>query len=135
MSSPVRASDRQLVERYFKAMQAGPDGLAEMIALFAENGEYVEPFSGGGKPVAHRGKAAIQAFFEESFNGPLHDVQLTLDRLDIDAGQLRSEWTCRMPVFPGPMQGFDRYTIEGGKIKRLEVTVSAMPRPDSAEDR
>ncbi len=128
MSTPSDPAGRQLVEQYFKAMQAGPEGLEEMVSLFAEDGEYIEPFSGNGRPSAHRGKPAIRAFFTESLNGPLREgVRLTLDRLDFDAGRLRSEWTCSMPMFPGPMRGFDLYTIEGGTIKRLEVTVTDMP--------
>ena len=125
---PVEPADRQLVEGYFKAMQAGPDGVQEMVALFAEDGEYIEPFSAQGRPSSHRGGQAIRAFFEQSLNGPLRDgVRLTLDRLDVDGDRLRSEWTCSMPMFPGPLRGFDLYTIEGGKIKRLEVTVTEMP--------
>ena len=85
-------------------------------------------FSAGGRPSVHRGEAAIRAFFGESFNGPLgHDVQLTLDRLDVDGDRLRSDWTCSMPMFPRPMHGFDLYSIENGRIKRLEVNVTDMP--------
>lgn len=128
MSSPVQPADRQLVERYFKAMQAGPDGVEDIVSLFAEDGEYIEPFSQAGRPATHRGQADIRAFFQESLNGPLREgVRLTLERLDVEAGQLRSEWTCSMPMFPMPLHGFDRYTIENGKIKRLEVVVADMP--------
>jgi hypothetical protein len=128
MSSPVQPADRQIVERYFKAMQAGPDGLEEMVSLFTDDGEYIEPFSAGGRPSVHSGAAAIRAFFTESFSGPLgQGIRLTLDLLDVDAGRLRSEWTCSMPMFPLPLHGFDLYTIEHGRIKRLEVTVTDMP--------
>jgi hypothetical protein len=128
MSTPIESVDRRLVERYFKAMQAGPDGVEDMASLFAEDGEYIEPFSQGGQPSSHRGRAAIRAFFEQSLNGPLGSgVRLTLDRLDVDGDRLRSEWTCIMPIFPGPVRGFDTYAIEGGRIKRLEVTVTDMP--------
>jgi SnoaL-like domain len=128
VSTPIESTDRQLVERYFKSMQAGAEGLEEMVSLFSDDGEYIEPFSAGGRPSAHRGAAAIRAFFQESFAGPLgHDVRLTLERLDVDAGRLRSEWTCEMPMFPRPLRGYDLYTLEGGKIKRLEVNVTDMP--------
>jgi ketosteroid isomerase-like protein len=128
MTSPAQPAGRELVERYFKAMQSGPDGLEDMVSLFAEDGEYVEPFSGAGRPTAHQGGAAIRSFFQESFNGPLRqDVRLTLHRLDVDGDRLRSEWTCEMPMFPAPLRGFDLYTIEDGRIKRLEVTVTDMP--------
>lgn len=35
-----------LVERYFRAMQRGQEGEEELVALFAEDAVYVEPFSG-----------------------------------------------------------------------------------------
>ena len=122
------AGGSKLVERYFKAMQSGPDGLEEMVSLFAADGEYVEPFSSGGQPTAHRGQEAIRAFFQESLNGPLREgVRLTLERLDVDGEQLRSQWTCVMPMFPAPLRGVDLYTIEHGRIRRLEVNVTNMP--------
>ncbi|HEX6513450.1 MAG TPA: nuclear transport factor 2 family protein, partial [Chloroflexota bacterium] len=65
---------------------------------------------------------------QESLNGPLRDgVRLSLERLDVDGPRLRSEWTCSMPMFPAPLHGFDLYTLEDGRIKRLEVTVTDLP--------
>ena len=117
--------DGQLVEEYFKAMQAGPDGLEAMVALFTDDAEYTEPFSAGGQPTRHVGRPAIRAFFEASYRSALHhDVRLTLERLDVDGDQLRSEWICVMPAFPGPMRGWDQYTIRAGKIARLEIHLS-----------
>src|SRR5689334_12505896 len=111
MTSPAPAAGPDLVERYFKAMQSGPDGVDVMVALFTDDGEYIEPFSGGGRPTSHQGAAAIRAFFQESLNGPLREgVRLTLERLDVDGDRLRSEWTCTMPMFPAPLKGFDLYT-------------------------
>ena len=124
----IQANDRELVERYFAAMQAGPAGVEQMVSLFAEDGEYVEPFSGNGQVRTHKGSDAIRAFFQESLNGPMgQEVRLSLDRLDLDGDRLRSEWTCSMPMLPQPMHGHDLYTIEHGKIKRLEITVYDMP--------
>jgi hypothetical protein len=128
LSPNVPVEERQLVERYFKGMQAGPDGVEDIVGLFTEDGEYVEPFSAQGRASTHRGSRDIRAFFEESLNGPLREgVRLTLERLDYDGNQLRSQWTCVMPMFPGPLRGFDMYTFETGKIKRLEVVVTDMP--------
>ncbi len=126
---PLEAGDRHLVNEYFKAMQAGPEGLEAMIALFTADAEYSEPFSANGQPTSHVGLPAIRAFFEESYRGAMnHDVQLTLDRLDLDGDRLRSEWTCMMPVFPAPMRGWDHYTIRDGKIARLEIHLTG-PAP------
>ena len=30
-------------------------------------------------------------------------------------------WVCRSPALAGPMQGIDRYRIEGGRSQLLEV--------------
>jgi hypothetical protein len=49
-----------LVERYFRAMQRGQEGEEELVALFAEDAVYVEPFSGEQAP--HVGRAEIQAW-------------------------------------------------------------------------
>ncbi|MBV9119505.1 MAG: nuclear transport factor 2 family protein [Chloroflexi bacterium] len=118
------APDRILVQRYFAAMQGGAQATEEMVSLFSDDGEYIEPFSGQGQPTSHRGIAAIRAFFDDSFAGPLgHDVKLRLDRLDVDGAELRSEWTCEIPMWPAPMRGSDRYLIRDGKIARLEVTL------------
>src|SRR5205823_5038287 len=100
MSTIISPADRKLVEDYFKHMQAG--SLDGMLSIFAADGEYIEPFTANGQPTVHRGTQAIRDFFDQSFNGSMgHDVRLTLDRLDLDGDQLRSEWTCLMPMFSG----------------------------------
>ena len=125
---PISPTDRGLVERYMAAMQAGPEGEQEMVSLFGDDSEYIEPFSNQGQPTSHKGIAAIRQFFHMSFADPLqHQVKLTLDRLDMDGDRLRCEWTCEMPAMPGPFRGFDMYTIRDGKIQRLEITVTQPP--------
>jgi len=59
-SIPTR--DRSTVEQYLAAMQAGPSGLEDLVALFDDQAVYVEPFMG--QPHVHTGKAEIRAFFE-----------------------------------------------------------------------
>jgi ketosteroid isomerase-like protein len=121
----VSTGDRSTVERYLAAMQAGPGGLDELVSLFADEAVYVEPF--GGQPHVHSGKADIRAFFEYALEHHLNGARLTLDRLDIDSGRLRSEWTCRLPMSPAPMRGFDLLTLRDGRIVRLETTVTEFP--------
>src|ERR1700687_5859619 len=108
-------------------MQAGPGGLEELVSLFADEAVYVEPFSG--QPQVHSGKAEIRAFFEYALEHHLNGARLTLDRLDLDAGRLRSEWTCEIPAMPAPMRGFDLLTLREGRITRLETTVTEMAPP------
>ena len=122
----VSARDRAAVERYFAAMQAGPQGLEELVGLFDDEAVYVEPFMG--QPQAHTGKAEIRAFFERALEQEMGKARLTLDRLDIDGQRLRSEWTCQLPSMPAPMRGFDLLSMRDGRIVRLETTVTEYPR-------
>lgn len=121
----VSDRDRDVVERLFRAMQAGPAGETEMMALFAEDAVFVEPFSG--QPRTHEGAAAIRASFREMAEQEAPDMKLVLDRVDLDGERVRAEWTCTSPVFPQPMRGHDLFTIEAGLIRRLEVVVTEMP--------
>ena len=127
MINTVETRDRATVEQYLAAMQAGPGGLEELLALFDDDAVYVEPF--GGQPQVHAGKAEIRAFFEYALEHHLNGARLTLDRLDLDAGRLRSEWTCALPMLPTPMRGFDLLTMREGRIVRLETTVTEMSVP------
>ena len=125
MINTIDARDRSTVERYLAAMQAGPGGLEELVGLFEDDAVYVEPFTG--QPLVHSGKAEIRAFFENALQQHLRDVQLTLDRLDMDSGRLRSEWTCELGVTRAQMRGFDLLTLRDGRIARLETTVTEFP--------
>ena len=93
--------------------------------LFDDQAVYVEPFMG--QPHVHTGKAEIRAFFEVALQQNLNGARLTLDRLDIDGTHLRSEWTCELPLFSGPMRGFDVLTLHEGRITRLETNVTEFP--------
>jgi hypothetical protein len=121
----IPTRDRATVERYLASMQAGPGGLEDLVALFDDQAVYVEPF--GGQPQVHSGKAEIRAFFEVALEQHLKDVRLTLDRLDIDSGRLRSAWTCHLPMMAAPMRGFDLLSLQDGRIVRLETTVTEFP--------
>ncbi len=59
----------------------------------------------------------------------MRGARLTLDRLDIDGGRLRSEWTCHLPMMPKPMRGFDLLNLREGRIVRLETTVTEFEPP------
>ena len=118
-------TDRNVVENMFKAMQAGPAGEEAMMALFAEDAVFTEPFSG--QPQTHVGVEAIRESFREQFANPAPDMQLHVDRIDLDEGQIKADWTCTSSVFPTPMKGHDLFTIHEGKIATLEVVVTDMP--------
>ena len=50
-------------------------------------------------------------------------MKLVLDRADRDGDRVRADWTCTSPVFPAPMKGYDLFTIQDGKIARLEIVM------------
>jgi hypothetical protein len=125
INNTITASDRSTVERYLAAMQAGANSLDDLIGLFDDQAVYVEPFTG--QPQVHTGKAEIRAFFQQALESNMKGARLTLDRLDIDGGRLRSEWTCQLPIFTKPMRGFDLLSLVDGRIVRLETTVTEFP--------
>lgn len=110
-----------VVDRYFRAMQAGRAAKAELFALFAEDATYIEPFTGA--PRTHRGITAIETAFEESWKNPPPDLAIKVERVDLDGDQVRSEWVCTSPAFPGPVRGYDLCQVRDGRIARLEVNL------------
>ena len=122
---PVQDEDRQVIEALFKAMQAGPAGEDQMMDLFAEDATFIEPFSG--QACTHNGKPAIRESFKGMWENPAPDLKLMLDRVDVDGERVRADWTCTSPVFATPMRGHDLFTIQSGKIGRLEIVVTDMP--------
>lgn len=122
---PVENEDRRVVEAMFKAMQAGPTGEEDMMALFAEDATFIEPFSG--EPRTHNGVDAIRQSFKDMWSQPGPELNLVMDRVDMDGDVIKAEWTCTSEAFPTPMRGFDLFQITSGKIQRLEVVVTDMP--------
>jgi hypothetical protein len=125
----VTERDRAVVESYLAEMQAGSAGLDNLIGLFTDDAVYLEPWTGQAQ--IHTGKAEIRAFYAAALER-MQGARLTLDRLDVDGERVRSEWTCEIPMFPGPMRGFDLLTLREGRIARLETTITEMPAPPNA---
>jgi ketosteroid isomerase-like protein len=117
----------ETIERFFKAMQRGPDGHEELLALFADDAVYVEPFSPGGG--VHEGKAAIRAWLPQSQENAPPDMRLTVDRIDAAEGVVEAAWTCESSAWARPSRGRDRFTIENGRIVRLETRLLEPPTP------
>lgn len=113
------------IDRFFTAMQAGASAEADLLALFTDDAEYVEPFTARGAATTHRGGTAIRAAFRAAWQTPLPDQRIVLDRVDVDAGEVRVEWTCFAAALPGGRgRGVNRFTLRDGKIARLETTLS-----------
>jgi SnoaL-like domain len=117
---------QSIVEGWFQAMRRGRDGEAELIALFAVDARYTEPFSGR----THRGHDAIRDYFSTSWDEAPADLVLTVDRVDVQGQRAVARWCCRSPALPGPVWGEDRYLVEAGKIRELvTVFIDAPDRP------
>lgn len=111
-----------VVAQFFRCMQAGAPSADEMMSLFTEDAEYVEPFSGA--PTRHVGLAAIRRAMQAGWDQPLPAMTISIDRVDVDGQDVRAEWTCRSPALPGGSgRGVNRYRLEHGRISRLETTL------------
>lgn len=122
---PVRDEDRRAVEQVFAAMHARAAGEEQMMSLFAEHASVTEPFSG--EPRTHKGKAAIRAWFRDAVQNMPPDMQIRMDRIDMDGVRVCAEWTCTSSVLASPMRGKDLYTIRNGVIENAEFIVTEMP--------
>ena len=112
--------DRELIDRYFSAMRRGSAAEEELVGLFADDAVYVEPFIGGAPAV---GVEQIRSRLRRGWEQPLPDLELEVLSIDISGPEATATWVCRSPALPGPVEGVDRYRIEGGKITYLEVRV------------
>lgn len=116
---------RDVVDRFFKAMQAGKEAEERLMALFATDAILTEPFSG--EPQTHKGLEAVRNSFRCTWEHPVPDVKLEVNRVDLDGARVRAEWTCTAPAFPSPIRGHDLFDIRDGKIAKLEIVVTEMP--------
>ncbi len=111
------------VSQFFAAMQAGAPAADAMLALFTEDAEYVEPFSG--VEMRHQGRAAIRAAMQPGWSQPLPAMTITVDRVDVDGNEVRVEWTCRSPALPGGQgRGVNQFTLRDGRIARLVTALT-----------
>lgn len=109
------------VDRFFAAMQTQGQSEAAMMALFADDAEYVEPFTGAAR--THRGREAVRAALRESWKEPLPEMRLEVDEVTVEGGVTRARWTCFSPALPGGKgRGENAFTLNGaGLITRLET--------------
>jgi hypothetical protein len=110
--------DRQLIDRYFSAMRRGSAAEEELIGLFSDDAVYIEPFTEATPAV---GVEQIRERLRRGWEQPLPDLELEVLSIDISGREATARWVCRSPSLPGPVNGVDRYRIEGGKITHLEV--------------
>jgi hypothetical protein len=111
---------RRTIEGYMAAMRRGPEAEEEMVALFAEDAVYDEPFSGHAPAV---GVGAIRDRLRLGWQTPLPDLELDISTVEIVGDTAVVTWECRSSAFDAPARGRDRYEFRGGKIAALRVQI------------
>ncbi|MEM7320137.1 MAG: nuclear transport factor 2 family protein [Pseudomonadota bacterium] len=110
------------ISNFFLAMQAGQLGAARLEACFAEDAEYVEPFTGEVRH--HRGRAEIMTAMALGWEMPMENTHLRIDRALNDGTQIVVDWTCfSTSLTGGKGQGTNVYDIQDGLITRLITTL------------
>jgi ketosteroid isomerase-like protein len=112
-------STQELIDGYYAAMRRGPEAEADMLALFADDIVYVEPFTSPDEPAV--GIEAVRARLRSGWETPLPEMELDVLAIEIQGGTATTRWECRSPALPTAARGTDTYTFEGGKITRLVV--------------
>lgn len=120
MTSPADSRAPAPIPDFFAAMVVGAPAADRLIALFHEDAEYTEPFSG--TPRTHRGRAAIRSAFEAGWERPLPDQRIVVDRVDVTDEGVVAHWTCFSPALPGGRgSGVNHFEVASGRIVRLET--------------
>ena len=117
-----------VVHRYYAAMRIGAGGEDDMMALFAEDAVYAEPFSGLDPA---EGREAIRARLRSGWEVPLPDLDVDVLSITLAGDRAECRWECRSSVFDGPRRGTDRYRFVDDLIVELTVSLDTeSDRPD-----
>lgn len=119
----MKQERKQIANQYYAYMQVGGARVEELIALFAEDAEYIEPFSPNG-PTQHRGKEAIARMLRQGMASRPVDFELELQTIDLDSSDIQARWSCRSKAFGGTIQGIDYFEISRGKIQKLTTELA-----------
>jgi SnoaL-like protein len=123
LPAEVRVNETDLVGRHFAAMRGGPDAEDELLALFAEDAEYVAVAADARH--RHVGRDQIRAGVRGTRAVVPWGAWLNVDRVEVVGQRVRAAWTCHSPAFALPVRGVNEYTIQGGKIVRLQTTLAS----------
>lgn len=126
------SNNQRTVRAYFAAMRRGPEAEADMLALFASDASYHEPFSGAPGPAV--GAEAISERLQAGWATPIPDMELEILGIDVTGNRGESRWECRSPVFPAPVRGRDTYEFRDGLITSLKVTIDETEGPHMPRD-
>lgn len=113
----------ELVGRHFAAIRGGPDAEDELLALFADDAEYVAIADDARQ--RHVGHDQIRAGVRGARAVVPWGAWLCVDRVEVAGQRVRADWTCHSPAFALPVRGVNEYTIRAGKIVRLQTTLTS----------
>lgn len=111
------------ISNFFLSMQAGEVGAEALMACFAENAVYEEPFTGTVR--VHKGRAEIIKAMALGWEMPMVDTRISIDKVATVDNEILVEWTCRSPSIPGGQgSGMNRFVLHEGHITSLITTLS-----------
>jgi ketosteroid isomerase-like protein len=115
---------QRVIEETSRAMQLGPAGESTILSLFADDAEWVEPYTGQRR--THSGKEAIRAALRQMWTQPSPPgFTITTDRMDVEGQSVKVEWTCSCEGVPKLMRGYSMYTISPEMlISKLELFIT-----------
>lgn len=106
------------ITNFFLAMQAGKIGAEALMACFAEDAVYVEPFTGETR--RHEGKEAILKAMALGWEMPMVDTRLEVLSASVDGAVVELAWACHSPSIPdGRGSGRNRFVLRDGLIVEL----------------
>lgn len=106
------------VSNFFTAMQAGKIGAAAMMACFAPDAVYEEPFTG--EPRKHEGHDAILNAMKLGWEMPMESPRIEITQVATRDGVLLVNWNCHSPSLPGGKgSGLNQFKFRDGLIVEL----------------
>ena len=96
-------------------MRLGEDREEELLRLFSDDAVWIDAFGGG----EHVGREAIAEWLRSSRKDAPPDLDVVIERIDLEGATAVADWTCESSAFARPARGRDRFTVHNGRIARL----------------
>jgi hypothetical protein len=126
-------TNEQIVRRW--AAHFNRRDATAVSALFAESGSLVEPFhvtrTGGAS--RHDGRAAIRAYYDETFRGVEWLALRVEETRERGNGQMTVDWRYIDPRVEEPFGGRNHFTIAAGEIYEARIELTDPPPEQGAE--
>lgn len=111
------------ISNFFLSMQAGEIGAPALMACFAKDAVYEEPFTGAVR--VHKGHDEILKAMALGWEMPMVDTRISIDKVEVSGAEILVDWTCRSPSIPGGEgRGLNRFVLRDGQITSLVTTLA-----------